>query len=257
MAGAGGNTGAARVAKADPDGHTLLMATPGQAVMNQFMYARMPYDTATAFTPIAYVASVPSVLVVSPSLNVATLAEFLAAMKARPDGSNFGSAGLGSTGHLGGTLLTLKTGLKARHVPYRGSAPMLQDLIAGNIQFTIDTAPGVISFIQEGTVKALAVTGPSRAKAIPDIPDNVTAGIPEVEMSSWLVVLGPASTPKTVVYLLNRHANEAIQETEVRAKIEGLGAVPAGGTPAEVATFLGNETAKWKPVIEAASIKIE
>lgn len=257
VAGAGGNTGAARVAKSDTDGYTILMATPGQAVMNQFMYARMPYDTATAFVPLAYVASVPSVLVASPKLEANNVAEFLAAMKARPDGGNFGSAGLGSTGHLGGMLLAMKTGLQAKHVPYRGSAPMLQDLIAGNIQFTIDTAPGVVSFIQSGAVKALAITGSPRASAIPDVPDNKEAGIPDVQMSSWLVLLAPAGTPKAIMERINREVNAAIKEPDLSAKIEGLGAVPAGGSPDDIAKFLRSETEKWKPVIEAASIKIE
>ena len=159
VAGAGGNSGAALAAKAPADGYTILMATPGQAAMNQFMYKRMPYDTATAFVPLAYIASVPSVLVVSPTLDVSSTTDFLAKMKSRPGGANFGSAGMGSTGHLGGTLLSMQTGLNAQHVPYRGSAPMLQDLLAGNIQFTIDTVPGVMSFITSGTIKALAVTG--------------------------------------------------------------------------------------------------
>jgi tripartite-type tricarboxylate transporter receptor subunit TctC len=257
VAGAGGNNGAARVAKAEPDGYTILMATPGQAVMNQFMYSRMPYDTATAFVPLAYVASVPSVLVVGPSLNVTTAEEFLAAMRSRGDGGNFGSAGMGSTGHLGGTLLALKTGLKARHVPYRGSAPMLQDLMSGNIQFTIDTAPGVMSFIQSGTLKALAITGRPRSPTLPDVPDNSEAGIPDVEMSSWLVMLAPAGTPKPVVEQLNAQIDAAIKEPGLRTRMLGLGAVAAGGSPREVEQFLREETAKWKPVIEAAAIKIE
>ena len=172
VAGAGGNSGAALAAKAPADGYTILMATPGQAVMNQFMYKRMPYDTATAFVPLAYIASVPSVLVVSPTLDVSSTADFLGKMKSRPGGANFGSAGMGSTGHLGGTLLSMQTGLNAQHVPYRGSAPMLQDLLAGNIQFTIDTVPGVMSFITSGTIKALAVTGKSRSPALPEVPSN-------------------------------------------------------------------------------------
>ena len=123
------NSGATLAAKAPADGYTILMATPGQAAMNQFMYKRMPYDTATAFVPLAYIASVPSVLVVSPTLDVSAPSTSLK-MKSRPGGANFGSAGMGSTGHLGGTLLSMQTGLNAQHVPYRGSAPMLQDLLA-------------------------------------------------------------------------------------------------------------------------------
>jgi tripartite-type tricarboxylate transporter receptor subunit TctC len=257
VAGAGGNSGAALVAKAAPDGHTILMATPGQAVMNQFMYQRMPYDTATAFVPLAYIASVPSVLVVSPTLDVSSTTDFLAKMKARPGGANFGSAGMGSTGHLGGTLLSMQTGLNAQHVPYRGSAPMLQDLLAGNIQFTIDTVPGVMSFITSGTIKALAVTGKSRAPALPDLPNNTEAGIPDVEMASWLVLLAPTGTPQPIVDRINAQSNAAIREPELRDKILNLGAVPEGGTPQDVAQFLRGETAKWKRVIETAGVKIE
>jgi tripartite-type tricarboxylate transporter receptor subunit TctC len=257
VAGAGGNNGANLVAKAPADGYTILMATPGQAVMNQFMYKRMPYDTAKAFVPLAYIASVPSVLVVSPKLDVSSTADFLAKMKALPGGANFGSAGMGSTGHLGGTLLSMQTGLNAQHVPYRGSAPMLQDLLAGNIQFTIDTVPGVMSFITSGTIKALAITGKSRSPALPGVPDNKEAGIPDVEMASWLVLLAPAGTPPSIVDRINAEANAAVKESDLRDKILKLGAVPEGGSPDEVAAFLRGETAKWKRVIETAGIKIE
>jgi tripartite-type tricarboxylate transporter receptor subunit TctC len=257
VTGAGGNSGAALAAKAPADGYTILMATPGQAVMNQFMYKRMPYDTATAFVPLAYIASVPSVLVVSPTLDVSSTADFLAKMKSRPDGANFGSAGMGSTGHLGGTLLSIQTGLNAQHVPYRGSAPMLQDLLAGNIQFTIDTVPGVMSFITSGTIKALAVTGKSRSPALPDVPNNTEAGIPDVEMASWLVLLAPAGTPQPIIDRINSETNAAVKEPELRDRILKLGAVPEGGSPLDVAVFLRGETAKWKRVIETAGIKIE
>jgi tripartite-type tricarboxylate transporter receptor subunit TctC len=255
--GASGNIGATFVAKSAADGATILMATPGQAAMNQFMYERMPYDTDKDFAPLAYIASVPSVLVVSPTLDVASTADFLAKMKARPGGANFGSAGMGSTGHLGGTLLAMQTGLIAQHVPYRGSAPMLQDLLAGNLQFTIDTVPGVMSFVSSGTLKALAITGKSRSPALPDVPNNIDAGIPTVEMASWLVLLAPARTPRPIVDRLNAEVNAAIKEPELRDKILKLGAVPEGGSPQDVAAFLRAEAAKWKHVIEIAGIKIE
>jgi tripartite-type tricarboxylate transporter receptor subunit TctC len=255
--GASGNIGATFVAKAPADGYTILMATPGQAAMNQFMYEHMPYDTEKDFVPLAYIASVPSVLVVSPSLDVASTAGFLAKMKARPEGANFGSAGMGSTGHLGGTLLAMQTGLKAQHVPYRGSAPMLQDLLAGNLQFTIDTVPGLMSFVTSGTLKALAITGKSRSPALPEVPNNSEAGIPDVEMASWLVLLAPARTPPAIVERINAEVNAAVQEPDLRDKILKLGAVPEGGSPREVAAFLRAESAKWKRVIETAGIKIE
>ena len=254
--GAGGNSGATLVSKSRADGYTILMATPGQAAMNQFMYKRMPYDT-SAFVPLAYIASVPSVLVISPTLDVSSTTDFLAKMKARTGGANFGSAGMGSTGHLGGTLLSMQTGLNAQHVPYRGSAPMLQDLLAGNIQFTIDTVPGVMSFITSGTIKALAVTGKSRSPALPEVPSNTEAGIPDVEMASWLMLLAPAGTPQPIVDQINAETNSALKEPELRDKILKLGAVPDGGSPQRVTTFLRGETEKWKRVIETAGIKVE
>ncbi len=164
---------------------------------------------------------------------------------------------MGSTGHLGGALLSMQTGLNAQHVPYRGSAPMLQDLLAGNIQFTIDTVPGVMSFITSGTIKALAVTGKSRSPALPDVPNNTEAGIPDVEMASWLVLLAPAGTPQPIVDRLNAETNAAVKEPEILDKILKLGAVPEGGSPQDVAALLMGETAKWKRVIETAGIKID
>jgi tripartite-type tricarboxylate transporter receptor subunit TctC len=255
--GSGGDNGAALVAKATPNGYTILMATPGPVAMNQFMYSRMPFDTAIAFALIVYIASVPSVLVVSPKLNVQSVTEFIAQMKARPEGANFGSAGMGSTGHLGGTLFTASTGVKAQHVPYRGSAPMLQDLIAGNIQFAIDTVPGLMSFITSGTLKALAVTSKLRSPALPDVLNNFEAGIPDVEMSSWLALLAPAGTPRAAIDHLNAAANTVLQESQLRQKIMDLGAVPEGGLPEDLAAFLHSEAQKWKRVIEIAAVRID
>jgi tripartite-type tricarboxylate transporter receptor subunit TctC len=257
IAGAAGNIGAEQVAKAPADGYTILMATPGQAAMNQFMYSRMPYDTETAFTPLAYIASVPSVLLVSPKLNVASTADFLTQMKARPEGANFGSAGMGSTGHLGGALLAKETGIKATHIPYRGSAPMLQDLVAGNLQFTIDTVPGTMGFINSGTLQALAITRASRSPALPNLPNNKEAGIPSVEMSSWLVLLAPAATPASIVDQINAATNASLQDPELRDDILKLGAVPEGGSPTEIQTFLRAERTRWKHIIEVTGIRID
>ena len=255
--GAAGNIGAALVAKSIPDGYTILMATPGQAVMNQFMYSHMPYDTASAFMPLAYIASIPSVLVVSPALNIASVRAFLAYAKDRPDGVTFGSAGMGSTGHLGGVLLSKRTDMNATHVPYRGSAPMLQDLIAGQIQFTIDTVPGVMSFIRSGTLQPLAITGKWRSPALPDVPNIEEAGVSGVEMSSWLVLLAPAGTPQAIVDKVNAETNAALKEAALRDGILKLGAVPEGGSLSEVAAFLQNESAKWKRIIDLTGVRID
>jgi tripartite-type tricarboxylate transporter receptor subunit TctC len=257
VGGAGGNVGAALVAKARPDGQTLLMATPGPAAINQFMYSRMPYDTRTAFSPVIHVASVPSVLAVSPTVSARSMAELVALIKARPDTFNYGSAGIGSTGHLGGSLFTSVTGTKALHVPYRGSAPMLQDLIAGNIQFTVDTLPGILGHIKSGSLRALAVTTASRWPELPELPTSAEAGYPEVEMASWLVLLAPAGTPRTTIDKINAEANAVLKETELRARLISIGANPEGGSPDELAAFLKRETERWKAVVSLAGIRLD
>ncbi|MBK5958484.1 hypothetical protein CCR97_09730 [Rhodoplanes elegans] len=257
MGGSAGNLGAAAVARSQPDGYTLLMATPGPAVMNQFMYRKMPFDSAKAFTPVVSIADFPSVLVVGPKVKATTVKDFVAELKAAPKGATYGSAGVGSTGHLGGTVLVASTGLNGTHVPYRGSAPMLQDLIAGNIDFTVDTVPGLMSFITAGTVRALAVTGKDRAPAIPDVPNNAEAGIPGIEMGSWLAFLAPAGTPRAVVEKIASEVDAALKDPAMAKRIQDLGAVPTGGTPQDLARFMAAETAKWKAVIETAGIRIE
>lgn len=257
MGGSAGNLGAASVARSQPDGYTLLMATPGPAAMNQFMYRKMPFDTAKAFTPVVSIAYFPSVLVVGPKVKATTVKDFIAEMKAAPQGATFGSAGVGSTGHLGGTVFVSSTGIAATHVPYRGSAPMLQDLLAGNIDFTIDTVPGLMSFITSGTVRALAVTGKDRAASIPAVPNNAEAGIPDIEMGSWLAFLAPAGTPRAAVERVNAEVDAALKEPALAQRIRDLGAVPTGGSPEDLAAFMAAETAKWKAVIETAGIRIE
>jgi tripartite-type tricarboxylate transporter receptor subunit TctC len=257
VGGAGGNTGATLVAKSPPNGSAILMGTPGPTVMNQFMYARMPYDTATAFAPIAFVASSTSVLMAGPKIEATSLTEFIALMRKRPEGVNYGSAGMGSTGHLGGALLGSIAGLKAQHIPYRGSGPMLQDLIAGNIQFTIDSLPGAIGLVRGGAVRALAVTSRSRVAELPDIPTTKEAGLPEVEMSTWVALFAPAGTPPAVVVRINAEVNTALKDPELRRRISEQGAKPEGGSVDEFMTFLNSERMRWKRVVEIAGIKVD
>jgi len=257
VGGAGGNTGAALVAKSPPDGSAILMGTPGPTLMNQFMYARMPYDTATAFAPIVPVASTASVLLISPKLEAQSLTEFIALMRRRGEGVNYGSAGAGSTGHLGGALFGSIAGLKAQHVPYRGSAPMLQDLVAGNIQFTIDSIPGAIGLVRGGAVRALAVTARARAPELPDVPTSKEAGLPEVEMHTWVALFAPAGTPRSVIVRINGEVNAALADPELRRRIAEQGAKPEGGSVDEFITFLNAERVRWKRVVEVAGVKVE
>jgi tripartite-type tricarboxylate transporter receptor subunit TctC len=256
IGGAGGNTGAAQVAKSPPNGATLLMSTPGPAVMNQFMYSRMPYDTATAFAPVVHVASIPSVLIVGPKVEAKTVSELVALMKAKPGGFNFGSAGNGSTGHLGGSLFKSVAGVEAQHVPYRGSGPMLQDLMAGNIQFTIDSLPGALSLIQAASVRALAVTTAKRWPELPDLPTIAEAGLPDVQVATWVALLTPAGTPRAVIEQLNREINAVLADADLRRRMVGLGAAAEGGSSDALAAFLQSETTKWKRAV-AAGAKME
>ena len=259
LGGAGGNTGAALVAKSPADGHVLLVATPGPAIMNQFMYSRMPYETATAFAPVAFIATIPSVLAASPKIEVRTLAELVSAAKAKPDAFNYGSAGNGSTGHLGGALLNAVAGIAAKHVPYRGSAPMLQDVLSGNIQYTIDTLPGLIGQIQAGSARGLAVTSAKRSAQLPELPTSAEAGFPELKVGSFLCLLAPAGTPQALLDRVSGLVAAMLAEPETRDRLIALGAEldPLLRTPADLARYLAAETPGWKRMVETAGARIE
>ncbi len=257
IGGAGGNAGAATVANARPDGTVFLMSTPGPAVMNQFLYSKMPYDTGNAFTPVVLVATIPSVLILNPAVEAKTLANFGELLRAKPGALNFGSAGNGSTGHLGGAMLTKAFGASAQHVPYRGSAPMLADLVGGQIQFTIDSLPGAIGLIRAGTVRALAVTSTSRLADLPGVPTFAEQGMPQLGLSTWVALLAPAGTPPAIIERMNAEANMALADPALRAKFTELGASVEGRAPADLSAFLKTETGKWKQAIDLAGARIE
>jgi len=227
--------------------------------MNQFMYARMPYETSSAFAPVAFVASIPSVLIVKGDAPYKTLRDLVSAAKQNPQTFNFGSAGNGSTGHLGGSILNVLASVDTRHVPYRGSAPMLQDVISGNIQFTIDSLPGIISFIQAGSVRALAVTSDKRASQLPDVPNSTEAGLPDLKVSTWLALLAPVATPRNIVTRFNEMVNGVLGDADISAKLANLGAnvEPTLKSPDDLARFLAAEQPTWKRMVEAAGARIE
>ena len=256
-AGAGGNTGAALVATAEPDGHTLLMSSAGILSINEHIYARMPFDPDKAFTPITVVADMPMLVVVHPKVGVATLKDFLAKARAEPGKLNFGSAGNGTTGHLGLVMLMRTADIQIVHVPYSGAAPSVQDLVAGQIDGLVDNPPTVISHIGSGAIRALAVTARSRLAVLPRIPTSGEAGLPGYEASSWFALVAPAGTPKPVIDRLHADTVKVLREPANIERYEKLGARLVGNSPDEFAGFIRSERTRWGETLQKANIKLQ
>jgi tripartite-type tricarboxylate transporter receptor subunit TctC len=251
-----GNIGAAETAKATPDGYTIMMGTPGTQAINQFLYTKMPNDTERGFAPVVYVARVPNVLVVHPSLGVKSLQELIDRARAKPGSINFATPGNGTTGHLSTELLKSMTKIDLVHVPYKGSGPALQDLLAGQVQMTIDNLPSAIAHIKAGKLVALGVTTAAPVPALPGVP-TIASIVPGYEASSWFVIVAPAKTPATLIDKLNAEANRILKTPQVRERFEQLGAEPIGGTPQDLAKHIAAETAKWKEVVRASGAKLD
>jgi len=254
--GAGGNIGAALVAKARPDGYTLLMGSVGPLAINASLYRDMPYDNLKDFTPISLVVHVPNMLVVNPAaMPVNSFAEFLALVKANPGKYFFASTGTGTSSHLSGELLKTMAGLDATHVPYRG-AVALHDLLSGEqVHFMFATIPSVIEFVRTGRLRALAVTSKTRSAALPDLPTVAELGFPDFEASSWFGLLGPADLPREIVAKLQEEVVRVLKIPDIRTRLVQLGADPVGSAPEEFAAYLRSETAKWAKVVKASGAK--
>jgi tripartite-type tricarboxylate transporter receptor subunit TctC len=255
--GAGGNIGSELVAKSAPDGYTLEMGTVGTHAINASLYAKMPYDHVKDFTPVILVAGVPNVLVVTPSLPVNSVAELIAYAKANPGKLNFASSGNGTSIHLSGELFKVMAGVQMTHIPYKGSAPALQDLIAGQVQLMFDNLPPSLPQIKAGKLRALAVTSLARAPALPDVPTLAESGLPGFEASSWFGILAPAGTPAPIVAKLNAEVAKWLATPEAKEKLLKQGANPAGGTPEDFAKHIAAETAKWAKVVKDSGAKID
>jgi tripartite-type tricarboxylate transporter receptor subunit TctC len=251
--GAGGHIGAELVAKSPPDGYTLVLGTIGIHAAYA-IYKKLPYDPAKDLQPVTVIAALPNVVIVHPSVPVTTIAEFVTYAKAHPGAINFGSAGNGSSTHMAGELFKLAAGVELTHVPYRGSAPALNDVIAGQIQAMFENLPTTPPHIRAGEVRALAVTGPRRAPVLPDVPSIVEAGLPDAEATAWFTLAAPAGLPKPVLDKLSADLMGLIGGPEVRAQIRALGAEPVGDTPEHAAQFCATERAKWTRVIVGAGI---
>jgi tripartite-type tricarboxylate transporter receptor subunit TctC len=255
-AGAGGNVGASEVARAAPDGYTFLMGTPGTQAINQFLYPKMPYDTAKDFTPVSFVVRVPNVLVVHPGINAKSLKELIALAKSKPGALSYGSPGNGTTGHLSTELFKNQAGVFVTHIPYRGSGPMLLDLMAGQVQLAIDNLPSAMPHIKAGKLIALGVTGAQPNGQLPDVPP-VASVLPGFAAESWFVLMAPAGTPPAIVNRVSAEVDKILKKPDVIERFRGLGAEPVGGTPEQLGQFIAAETGKWSKVVKISGAKID
>ena len=255
--GAGGNLGAEAVATATADGYTLLLTAPSPLTVNQNLYRLLPFDPATDFTPIALVATVPIVLMVHPALAAKSVAELTALARAQPGKLNFGSSGNGTTNHLAGELYKSLAGINIVHVPYRGAAPAMNDLIGGHIQIMFDNMPAVLPQAKSGTVRALAVAGTERSRLLPDLPTMSEAGVAGFVASAWFGLVAPAKTPPAVVSILKAAVTKALADPEIAKKFGDLGANPGTLTGDAMRAFMEDETRRWARVIEASGAKID
>ena len=255
--GAGGNIGADIVARAELDGYTLLMTSPGIQSINEFLYKSMPFDPDKAFLPISLVADMPMLVVLHPKVGVKTLDGLIAHARANPGTLNFGSAGIGTTGHLGQALLTHVANIKVTHIPYRGAAPSVTDLIGGRIDGVVDNPPTVIEHIRAGTIIPLAVAAKERLALLPDIPAATEAGLPDWQASSWFGVVAPAGTSPEIVKRLHAEIAKAVQAPSMQRFTSQSGARMVGNTPAEFARLIVDERKKWGEIVRAANISAE
>lgn len=255
--GAGGNIAGDFVAKADPDGYTFIVGTPGTHSINKFVFKAMNYDQINDIAPVIIIATVPNLFSVTNDLPVKSVAEFIAYAKTKKEGELFyATPGLGSTAHVSTELFKSMTGLKLTHVPYKGSAPALTDLIAGRVQLTIDNLPASLPFAEGGKIRPLAVSTAKRWPLLPDLP-AIGEAVPGYEAASWFTIGAPAKTSKEIREKLNASVEKFIKSDDGTAKMRKLGAEPFGGSPEAMQTFVVAEMEKWGKVAQFAGIKPE
>jgi tripartite-type tricarboxylate transporter receptor subunit TctC len=254
--GAGGNVGAETVVRSPADGHSLLMGTMGGLTINPHLYRGMGFDPARDLVGVGMAFETVHVLIVHPAVHAATIAELITLAKAQPGRLAFGSAGAGSSTHMVAELFRLTAGIELTHVPYRGSAPALNDTVAGTVQVMLDQLPSCIGQIQANRVRALAVTGAARHPLLPEVPSMAEAGLAGASATSWGAIMAPAGTPAPAIARLNAALNAALADGSVRARLVQAGADPVSSTPEAVAERMRAETAMWGRVVREANITI-
>jgi tripartite-type tricarboxylate transporter receptor subunit TctC len=255
--GAGGTLGASIAAKAAPDGYTLFMATIAHTIAPGLYRQGLPYNFERDFAPITVVASVPNILIVNPAVPVKSEKGLIAYLKANPGKVSFGSAGNGSVEHLSGELFRFMTGTDNVHIPYKGGAPMLADLMSGQIQMSIETSGSAAPYVRSGKVRALAVSTAKRSSAFPDLPTMEEAGVPGYEVTTWYGLVAPAGTPADIINKIHDQVVAALQTPEMKKRLDDIGAEPGGMAPANFAAFIAAETAKWSKLIKDSGATID
>lgn len=257
VAGAGGSLGAGNVARAEPDGYTILMGTVATHALNPLILTSKPYDAEADFTPVSLLVLVPNVLVVNPELPAKSVEELLALLKAEPDKWSYASSGNGTPLHLSGELFKSMAGVTMEHIPYKGSGPALNDLLGNQVSIMFDNLPSSSTHIKAGTLRALAVTTAERAPSFPDIPTMAEAGLPGYETYTWNALFAPKDTPKEVVDRLNAAAVKAMADPGVAERMKEFSATIVASTPEELGAHVTAEIAKWTPVVKDANVKMD
>ena len=257
VAGAGGVVGATRVARAAPDGATVLMGTISTHTINPLMAVKPPYDPVKDFTAISMIITVPNVLMVASNVKATNVRELIALLKADPGKYSYGSSGIGTPPNLSGELFMAQAGVEMAHVPYRGGAPAMNDLMGGQIPILFDVLSGAAPFIKSGAIRAIAITTKNRSASFPNLPTIAESGLPDYETYTWNAIFGPPNMPPVLAERLSAEFRKATADSEILKRLRDLSGDPVGSTPAELADQVKAEIVKWKPIIQAAGLKAE
>jgi tripartite-type tricarboxylate transporter receptor subunit TctC len=253
--GAGGSIGATEVARAAPDGYTLLMGHIGTLAINPSLYPNLAYDPVKSFAPVALVARVPNVLVVNPAVPARDVQQLIALAKAKPGGLRYASGGNGSAAHIAMEYFKLRTQTDIGHIPYRGTSPAVADVMGGQVEIIMTGVPAVLQQVRAGKLRALAVSSKSRVASMPDLPTIAASGVPDFEAIQWYGIVAPARTPAGVIALLNAEVGRALQTPALKERLDAEGAEAAPTTPAAFGAMIESEIARWKPVIEQSRMR--